>query len=83
MRQDNYQEAKEHIERALALGSDNPLAYLFYARLIRQEAPASAELTEEQLQNMQTALSKAVRFGPNLNEAVDLLSEVNSLLGQR
>jgi len=83
IRQENYDEAKEHIERALALGSDNPLPYLFYARLIRQEAPAPAELTEEQLQNMQTALLKAVRLGPNLNEAVDLLSELDSLLGQR
>jgi tetratricopeptide (TPR) repeat protein len=82
IRQKNYDEAKEHIERALALGSDNPLPYLFYARLIRQEAPMSAELTEEQLQNMQTALLKAVRLGPNLHEAVDLLSEVDSLLGR-
>jgi hypothetical protein len=82
LRQGNYDEAKEHIERALALGSDNPLPYLFYARLIRQQVPASAELTEEQLQNMQTSLLKAVRFGPNLNEAVDLLSEVDSLLRQ-
>ena len=83
IRQGNYDEAKEHIERALALGSDNPLPYLFYARLIRQQVPPSTELTEEQLQNMQTSLLKAVRFGPNLNEAVDLLSEVDSLLGQR
>jgi tetratricopeptide (TPR) repeat protein len=83
IRQGNYDEAKEHIERALALGSDNPLPYLFYARLIRQQVPASSELSEEQLQNMQTSLLKAVRFGPNLNEAVDLLSEVDSLLGQR
>jgi hypothetical protein len=29
---------------------------------------------------MQTSLLKAVRFGPNLNEAADLLSEVDSLL---
>ena len=83
MRQGNYDEAKEHIERALALGSDNPLPYFFYAQLIRQQVPASAELTEEQLQNMQTSLLNAVRFGPNLNEAVDLLSEVDSLLGRR
>src|SRR5262249_46194595 len=83
IRQGNYDEAKKHIERALALGSDNPLPYLFYARLIRQQVPASAELSKEQLQNMQTSLLKAVQFGPNLNEAVDLLSEVESLLGQR
>jgi tetratricopeptide (TPR) repeat protein len=83
IRQGNYDKAKEHIERALALGTDNPLPYLFYARLIRQQAPASAELTAEELQNMQTSLLKAIRFGPNLNEAVDLLSEVDSLLGQR
>jgi tetratricopeptide (TPR) repeat protein len=83
IRQGNYDEAKEHIERALALGSDNPLPYLFYARLIRQQVPASTELTQEQLQDMQTSLLKAVRFGPNLNEAADLLSEVDSLLGQR
>ena len=83
IRQEKYDEAQEHIERALALGTDNPLPYLFYARLIRQQAPASAELTEEQLQNMQTSLLKAVRFGPNLNEAVDLLSEVDSLMGRR
>jgi Tetratricopeptide repeat len=83
IRQGNYDEAKEHIERALALGSDNPLPYLFYARLIRQQVPASAELSEEQLQNMQTSLLKAVRFGPNLNEAVDMLSEVDSLLEER
>jgi tetratricopeptide (TPR) repeat protein len=83
IRQGNYDEAKDHIERALALGSDNPLPYLFYARSILQQVPASTELTEEQLQNMQTSLLKAVRFGPNLNEAVDLLSEVDSLLEQR
>jgi len=83
IRQGNYDEAKDHIERALALGSDNPLPYLFYARLIRQQVPASTELTDEQLQNMQTSLLKAVRFGPNVNEAVDLLSEVDSLLEQR
>ena len=83
IRQEKYDEAKEHIERALALGSDNPLPYLFYARLIRQQAPASTELTEEQLQNMHTSLLQAVRFGPNVNEAADLLSEVDSLLGQR
>jgi tetratricopeptide (TPR) repeat protein len=83
IRQGNDNEAKEHIERALALGSDNPLPYLFYARLIRQQVPASTELTEEQLQNMQTSLLNAVRFGPNLSEAVELLSEVDSLLGQR
>jgi hypothetical protein len=83
IRQGNYNEAKEHIERALALGSDNPLPYLLYARMIRQQAPASTELTKEQLQNMQTSLMKAVRYGPNLNEAVDMLSEVDSLLGER
>ena len=83
IRQGNYDEAKEHIDRALALGSDNPLPYLFYARLIRQQAPASGELTQEQLQNMQTSLLKAVRFGPNLNEAVDMLSQVDSLLEER
>jgi tetratricopeptide (TPR) repeat protein len=83
IRQGNYDEAKEQIERALALGSDNPLPYLFYARLIQQQAPTSTELTEEQLQNMQASLLKAVQFGPNLNEAADLLSEVESLLGQR
>jgi tetratricopeptide (TPR) repeat protein len=83
MRQEDYQQAKEHIDRALALGSDNPLAYLFYAKLVQQEAPASGELTEEQLQNMQTALQKAVRLGPDLNEAVDLLSEVDSLLSRQ
>jgi tetratricopeptide (TPR) repeat protein len=83
IRQGNYDEAKEHIERALALGSDNPLPYLFYAQLIRQQVTASTELTEEQLQNMQTSLLNAVRFGPNLHEAVDLLSEVDSLLEQR
>jgi tetratricopeptide (TPR) repeat protein len=83
IRQGNYDEAKEHIERALALGSDNPLPYLFYARLIRQQVPAATELTEQELQNMQTSLLNAVRFGPNLNEAVDLLGEVDSLLGQR
>lgn len=83
VRQGRYDEAKEHIERALALHSDNPLPYLFYARLIRQQAPASSELSEEQLQNMQTSLLNAVRFGPNLNEAADLLSEVDSLLEQR
>jgi tetratricopeptide (TPR) repeat protein len=83
IRQGNDDEAKEHIGRALALGSDNPLPYLFYARLIRQQVPASTELTDEQLQNMQISLLNAVRFGPNLSEAVDLLSEVDSLLGQR
>jgi tetratricopeptide (TPR) repeat protein len=81
-RQGNYDEAKEHIERALALGSDNPLPYLLYARLIRQQVPAATELSVEQLQNMQISLSRAVRFGPNLNEAADLLSEVDSLLEQ-
>jgi hypothetical protein len=83
IRQGNDDEAKEHIERALALGSDNPLPYLLHARLIRQQVPAPTELTKEQLQNMQTSLLNAVRFGPNLNEAVDLLSEVDSLLRQR
>jgi tetratricopeptide (TPR) repeat protein len=81
--QGKYEEAKEHIERALALHSDNPLPYLYYARLIRQQVPASGELSEEQLQNMQTSLLNAVRFGPNLSEAADLLSEVDSRLGQR
>jgi hypothetical protein len=83
IRQGDYDEAKEHIDRALALGSDNPLPYLLHARLIRQQVPAATELTEEQLQNMQISLLNAVRFGPNLNEAVDLLSEVESLLAQR
>ena len=83
IRQENYDDAKVHIERALALGTDNPLPYLFHARLIRQQVPEPTELTEEQLQNMQTSLLNAVRFGPNLSEAVDLLSEVDSLLKQR
>jgi tetratricopeptide (TPR) repeat protein len=83
IRQGNEDEAKEHIERALSLGSDNPLPYLFYARSIRQQAPVAAELTGEQLQNMQTALLKAVRYGPNLKDAADMLTEVDSLLAQR
>jgi len=83
IRQERYEEGKEHIERALALGSDNPLPYLLYARLIRQDATASDQLTEEQLQDMQMALLKAIQFGPNLNEAIAMLSEVDSLLGQR
>jgi tetratricopeptide (TPR) repeat protein len=83
IRQGHYDEAKEYLERALALHSDNPLPYLYYARLIRQQVPASTELTEEQLQNMQTSLLKAVHFGPNLSEAADMLSEVESLLKQR
>jgi tetratricopeptide (TPR) repeat protein len=83
IKQGHYDEAKEHIDRALSLGSDNPLPYLLYARLIRQQVSSATELSAEQLQNMQMSLSKAVRFGPNLNEAVDLLSEVDSLLEQR
>jgi tetratricopeptide (TPR) repeat protein len=82
-RQERYDEGKEHIERAAALGSDNPLPYLLYARLIRQAAQASDQLTEEQLQNMQMALLKAIRYRPNLDEAIAMLSEVDSLLGQR
>ena len=42
-----------------------------------------AQLTEEQLQNMQMALLKAIRYRPNLDEAIAMLSEVDSLLGQR
>jgi len=83
IRQESYDEAAKHIELALELGSDNPLPYLFYARLIQRETPASGELTNEQLQSMQTALSRAVRFGPNLYEAAEMLTEIDSLLEQR
>jgi len=83
VRQGRYDEAKEHIDRALALGSNNPLPYLHYAQLIRRETPTAAELTHEQLQNMQTALLKEVHYDPHLNAALDMLSEVNGLLGQQ
>jgi tetratricopeptide (TPR) repeat protein len=83
IRQERYDEAKDHIDQALALGSDDPLPYLSYARLIRRDAPTPDQLTEEQLQNMQLALLKAVRFGPHLLEAAEMLNEVDSLLGQR
>jgi len=56
---------------------------LSYARLIRRDAPTPDQLTEEQLQNMQLALLKAVRFGPHLLEPAEMLNEVDSLLGQR
>ena len=83
IRQESYDEARKHIERALALGTDNPLPYLFYARLIWRETPALEELTKEQLESMQTALSRAIRFGPNLHEATDMLTEIDFISRSR
>src|SRR5262249_35915521 len=82
VRQERYDEAKEYIDRALALGSNNPLPYFFYAQLILRKTQHPAELTHEQLEDMQAALSKAVRFGPHMYDAAQMLSKVNGLLGE-
>ena len=78
-----YEEAKESINRALALDTENPLPYLFYAWLIRREASQSGvALTREQLGSMQISLLRAARLGPNLDDAMEMLEEVNESLGE-
>jgi hypothetical protein len=78
-----YEEAQESINRALALGTENPLPYLFYAWLIRREARQSGVApTREQLENMQVSLLKAARLGPHLDDAMEMLAEVNESLGE-
>jgi len=78
-----YEEAKESINRALALETENPLPYLFYAWLIRREArEAGMTLTREELGNMQVSLLRAARMGPHLDDAAEMLAEVNEALGE-
>jgi tetratricopeptide (TPR) repeat protein len=78
-----HQEAKQSIQRALALATDNPLPYLFYARLIQLEArQTGVQLTAEELGSMQVSLLKAARLGPHLDDAIEMLVEVNEALGE-
>jgi tetratricopeptide (TPR) repeat protein len=91
MRQNKFDEAKNHLERALAAESATPekpanyLAHYYYAYTLSREGADDNIIrgyTTEQAAKIRAALKKAIALNPDFAESYNLYAFVSLLTGQ-
>src|SRR5581483_5921283 len=74
LRQNDSRKAAQHLERAAALDSKNPMVHYYSAYLMHREAAASG--TEANWPGIQAQLHEAIVLDPHFPDAYDLLAYV-------
>lgn len=92
MQQGKFDEAKEHLQRALAVASNAPekpsnyLAHYYYAFTLSREGADHNLIrgyTPEQARLMRAELQKAIALNPDFAESYHLLAFVNFITGEQ
>lgn len=86
MQQKRVAEAKQHLQQAVALGSDNHLAHYYYAFALSRESMNENNVVQsfspESVQIMREHLEKAMQLAPNFAESYYLMAFVNLVTGE-
>ncbi len=86
MQQKRVAEAKQHLQQAVALGSDNHLAHYYYAFALSRESMNENNVVQsfspESVQVMREHLEKAMQLAPNFAESYYLMAFVNLVTGE-
>ncbi len=87
MRKDNFAEAKQHLERAVAGETRNYLVHYYYAMMLSQEGMDSNGLVRsyspELIQKMREQLKKTIELAPTFAEGYRLLAFINLVAGDK
>ncbi len=86
MRQKRVAEAKQHLEQALKLGSENHLVHYYYAFTLSREGMDENNIIRnydsQAAQMMREHLEKAIRLAPEFAESYYLMGFVNLVTGE-
>jgi tetratricopeptide (TPR) repeat protein len=86
MRKQRFEEAKQHLERAVAADSRNYLAHYYYAFALSRGNASGDTITgfpEGAVPLMRSHLKKAIELAPNFPESYHLLAFINLITGQQ
>ncbi len=87
MQQKRVAEAKQHLQQAAALGSDNHLVHFYYAFALSREGMDENNVVRsfapESVQTMREHLEKAIQLAPNFAESYYLMAFVNLVTGEK
>ncbi len=86
MRQQCFDEAKQHLERAVTADSRNHLAHYYYAFVLSRESASGNTITgfpEGVVPLMRFHLKKAIELAPSFPESYHLLAFINLVTGQQ
>ena len=86
LRQNRYVEAQRHLQRAIALGTQDHLAHYYYAFAIHREqideSMYVSDLPENSVKEMRAALELARQLNPDFADTYKLLAFINLILGE-
>ncbi len=87
MQQKRVVEAKQHLQQAVALGSDNHQVHFYYAFALSREGMDENNVVHsfapESAQTMREHLEKAIQLAPNFAESYYLMAFVNLVTGEK
>ncbi|MGI8565029.1 MAG: tetratricopeptide repeat protein [Pyrinomonadaceae bacterium] len=86
VRQNNFAEARQHLERAVAADSRNHLAHYYYALALSRDGAGGqlvAGYPADDARVMRAELRKAIELAPNFPESYRLLAFVNLVTGEQ
>lgn len=80
-RQANFAEARKYLEKAVAVDSQNYLAYYYYAQAISfqnmKQGYVTTTFSSDELKAMRSSLKKAIELSPTFPDSYRLLAFVN------
>lgn len=86
MEQKRVADAKQHLQQAVALGSDNHLVHYYYAFALSREGMDENNVVQsfspESVQTMRDHLEKAMQLAPNYADSYYLMAFVNLVTGE-
>lgn len=87
MQQRRVPDAKQHLQQAVALGSDNHLVHYYYAFALSREGMDENNVVQsfspESVNEMRDHLEKAIRLSPNFAESYYLMAFVSLVTGEK
>lgn len=86
MRTQRFAEARQSLERAVAIGSQNHMVHYYYAFALSREGMDASNMVREYApelaQKMREHLKKAITISPGFPESYNLLAFVNMVTGE-
>lgn len=86
LRQKNFSAAKQHLQKALAGNTNDPLTHYYYSYLLSREYMTEGDLVSdfplEPANAMRVSLRRAIELKPDFPEAYRLLAFINLVRGE-
>jgi tetratricopeptide (TPR) repeat protein len=86
MRAQRFAEAKNNLQKALAIGSQHHMVHYYYAYILSHESMGANRIITrydpEIAQTMRVHLKKAIEIAPGFPESYNLLALVNMVMGE-